>query len=66
MKKLDFDIKLMLDYINRFGGYREKDIIKNVKSITIIMDTEEHRVYKIESLEGNTFEYDVITNKIVG
>lgn len=63
---ISFEIKKMLDYVARFGGYREKEIVKDIESIIITMNTEEHKVYRITDKNGYSFEYDLITNKIVG
>ena len=66
MYDLSFEIKKMLDYVARFGGYREKEIVKDIETITIEMNTKEHKVFRVTNKDGYSFEYDVITNKIVG
>ena len=46
-------------------GYREKEVLQNVKKITLIMNNKQHEVYKIEN-DNNYIEYDKKTKLIVG
>ena len=64
---LDFDIKKMKDCIHRFGGYREKTILENIDRVEFGSTyNKEHRVYKVFDKNEDYFEYDAVTNKIVG
>ena len=52
--------------IETLAGFREKNILNNCIRITEIMKTSEHHVVKFYDTQLNYFEYDIITNKIVG
>lgn len=52
--------------IEALAGFREKNILNNCVRITEIMQTSEHHVIKFYDTQQNYFEYDIITNKIVG
>ena len=52
--------------IETLAGFREKTILDNCVRITEIMRTSEHHVVKFYDTQLNYFEYDIITNKIVG
>lgn len=60
------ELRLICDNIARYGGYREKDVLKNLVKVEVIMHTEEHKVYRFATEEGNSFEYDFKTHRIVG
>lgn len=60
------ELRLIIDNVKRFAGYREKEVIKDIVKIEIIMDTEEHRVYRFTNTEENYFDYDFKTHLIVG
>lgn len=52
--------------IEVLAGFREKNILNNCVRITEIMQTTEHHVVKFYDTQLNYFEYDIVTNKIVG
>ena len=52
--------------IEMLAGYREKNILDNCIKTTEIMTTPEHQVVKFYDTQLNFFEYDLITNRIVG
>lgn len=66
--KIDHIILLNNVYnkIEALAGFREKNILNNCVRITEIMQTSEHHVIKFYDTQLNYFEYDIITNKIVG
>lgn len=52
--------------LENISGYREKDILNNCVQITETMHNKDHWVIKFYDINSNTFEYDIMTNKIVG
>lgn len=60
------EIRLIIDNIKKFGGYREQEILKDLVKIEIVMNDEKYKVYRFENKEGYSFEYDfkshIITN----
>ena len=52
--------------IEALAGFREKNILDNCVRVTEIMLTSEHHVVKFYDAQLNYFEYDIVTNKIVG
>lgn len=62
----NLEIRLITDNIERFGGFREKEVLKNLIKIELIMDDESYKVYHFEDSEGNYFEYDFKSHKITG
>ena len=59
-----FEMRLIIDNIERFGGYREQEVLKNLVKIELIMDTKDYKVYHFEDIEGNYFEYDLKSHRI--
>lgn len=67
MEKINMlELRLICDNIKRFGGFREKDILEDLVSIELKMNTEEHKVYRFMNSEDRYFEYDFKSHKIVG
>lgn len=66
--KIDHIILLNNIYnkIEALAGFREKNILNNCVRITEIMQTSEHHVIKFYDTQLDYFEYDIVTNKIVG
>lgn len=62
----NLEIRLITDNIERFGGFREKEVLKNLIKIELIMNDENYKVYHFENLDGNYFEYDFKSHKITG
>lgn len=60
------ELRLIIDNVKRLAGYREKEVLKDIVKIEIIMNTEEHRIYRFTNTEENYFEYDFKTHLIVG
>ena len=59
------ELRLICDNIQRFGGFREKDVLANLVSIELTINTDEHKVYRFSSNESY-FDYDFISHLIVG
>lgn len=60
------EVRIIMDNVKRYGGFREKEILKDLVKIEIVMDDERHKVYKFENKEGFYFEYDFKSHLIVG
>lgn len=57
--------------IRNIAGYRENTILNLCNKIQLIMDTPEHKVFRLwapatKQTEERSFDYDYITNTIVG
>jgi hypothetical protein len=57
-------IRLIVDNIKRYGGYREKEVLKELVKIELIMNNEDYEVYHFEDKNGNYFEYDFKSQRI--
>ncbi len=57
------EIRLIIDNVNRHGGYREKEILKNLIKIELIRNDDNYKIYKFEN-KNNSFEYNFITHTI--
>lgn len=57
-------IRLIVDNIKRYGGYREKEVLKNLVKIELIINNEDYEVYHFEDKNGNYFEYDFKSQRI--
>ena len=60
------ELRLICDNVKRFGGFRETDILENLKKVEIIMENEKHKVYRFSNDEDRYFEYDFKSHRIVG
>lgn len=60
------ELRLIVDNIKRFGGYREKTILNNLLVIELEDNNENHKVYVFRDNENSYFKYDFKTHKIVG
>ena len=60
------ELRLIVNNVKRFGGFREQEIIKNLVKVELIQDDKEHKVYKLYNKNNEFFKYDFITHKIVG
>ena len=57
-------IRLIVDNVKRYGGYREKEVLKELVKIELIMNNEDYEVYHFEDKNGNYFEYDFKSQRI--
>lgn len=57
-------VRLIMDNINRIGGYREKEVLKNLVKIELVINNEHYEVYHFEDENGNYFEYDFKSHRI--
>lgn len=60
------ELRLIVDNVKRFGGYREKTILDNLLVIELEDNNENHKVYVFRDNENSYFKYDFKTHKIVG
>lgn len=60
------ELRLICDNINRIGGYREKEVLKGLIKVEVIMDDENYKVYRFEDKNGYSFEYDFKSHRITG
>ena len=60
------ELKLIIDNVARFGGYREKDILKDIIKIELEDNNEEHKVYVFYNSDEEYFKYDFKSHLIVG
>ena len=58
------EVRIITDNIKRLGGFREKEVIKNLTKIELIRDDKEYKIYHFEDSEGNYFEYDFRSQRI--
>ena len=57
-------LRIITDNIKRMGGYREKEILKNLVKIELVMNNDSYEVYHFEDIDGNYFEYDFKSHRI--
>ena len=57
------EIRLIVDNIKRYGGYREKEVLKDLIKIELIRNDSEYKIYRFESNNGS-FEYNFKTHTI--
>lgn len=60
------ELRLIVDNVKRFGGYREKTILDNLLVIELEDNNENHKVYVFRDNENSYFKYDFRTHTIVG
>lgn len=60
------ELKLIMENIFRFGGYREKEILKDIIKIELEDNNEEHKVYVFYNSDEEYFKYDFKTHLVVG
>ena len=60
------ELRLIMDNVARFGGYREKEILKDIVKIKLENNNEAHKVYVFYNSEGNCFKYDFRSHLIIG
>jgi hypothetical protein len=57
-------IRLIVDNVKRYGGFREKEVLKELVKIELIMSDENYEVYHFENKNGDYFEYDFKSHRI--
>lgn len=57
------EVRLIVDNIKRFGGYREKSVLEDLIKIELIRNDKDYKVYRFESNNGS-FEYDFKSHRI--
>lgn len=60
------ELRLIVDNIKRYGGFREKDIIKNLVKVELIQNDEKYKVYKFYNKNNEFFEYEFRTHRVIG
>lgn len=51
---------------NEWSGYREKEILANLESITTLQHTHDYHVLRFHSKDGNYFDYETKSRRITG
>jgi hypothetical protein len=51
---------------NDWGGYREKDILSKLASISVTQNTKDYRVLRFYSTDGDYFDYETKSRRITG
>lgn len=57
-------IHLIVENIKRYGGFREKEVLKELVKIELVMNNEDYEVYHFEDKNGNYFEYDFKSHRV--
>lgn len=60
----NLEIRIITDNILRFGGFREKEVLKDLVKIELIESKEDYKIYHFEDKNGNYFEYDFKSHRI--
>lgn len=59
------EVRLIIDNVVRYGGFREKDILDHLLKVELIQNDDEHKVYRFTN-EISYFDYDFRSHLIVG
>ena len=51
---------------NKLAGFREKEILNNLESITTVQHTNDYYVLRFHSKDGNYFDYETKSRRITG
>ena len=51
---------------NELAGYREKNILRNLKSISMRQNTNDYQVIRFIANDGDYFDYEIKSKRIVG
>ena len=51
---------------HELAGYREKEILANLESITTLQHTHDYHVLRFHSADGNYFDYETKSRRITG
>lgn len=57
-------IHLIVDNIKRYGGFREKEVLKELIKIELIIKNDDYEVYHFENKNGDYFEYDFKSHRV--
>lgn len=57
-------IHLIVENIKKYGGFREKEVLKELVKIELTMNNEDYEVYHFEDKNGNYFEYDFKSHRV--
>lgn len=60
------ELRLIIENVLRFGGFREKEILKDIVKIELEDNNEDHKVYVFYNSDENYFKYDFKSHLIVG
>ena len=60
------ELRLIIENVKLYGGFREKEILKDIQVIELEDNNENHKVYVFRDSQENYFKYDFKTHKIVG
>lgn len=60
------ELRLIIENVKLYGGFREKEILKDIQVIELEDNNENHKVYVFRDKEDSYFKYDFKTHKIVG
>ena len=60
------ELRLICDNVKMYGGFIEKEILKDINKIELEDNNKEHKVYTFYDSEDNYFKYDFKSHKIVG
>lgn len=59
------EVRLIIDNVVKYGGFREKDILDHLLKVELIQNDDKHKVYRFAN-EENYFDYDFRSHLIVG
>ena len=57
-------IHLIVDNIKRYGGFREKEVLKELIKIELIIKNDDYEVYHFENKNEDYFEYDFKSHRV--
>ena len=60
------ELRLICDNVKMYGGFREKEILKDIIRIELEDNNNIHKVYVFYNSDENYFKYDFKSHKIVG
>ena len=60
------ELRLICDNVKMYGGFREKEILKDIIKIELEDNNDNYKVYVFYNSDENYFKYDFKSHKIVG
>lgn len=60
------ELRLIIENVKLYGGYREKEILKDIVKIELDYYNDKHKVYVFYNSDEKYFKYDFKSHKIVG
>lgn len=60
------ELRLICDNVKMYGGFREKEILKDIIRIELEDNNDNYKVYVFYNSNENYFKYDFKSHKIVG